>query len=121
MRKFDAINIMQLYAKGSANGWNEILQKHLDDRNINGLAKIRYQIQAGMDDAAKLKMNDEKLIIFFIRLNRSLEETAKKIIRMKHPLPNDNTVMHKDHSKLTLESKRRRDLELRKFFKDSAY
>jgi hypothetical protein len=74
-----------------------------------------------MDDVAKAKLNDEKIILWFIRLNRSLENTAKKIIRIKHPMPHDNPLLAKDFSKDKLETKRKRDAELQLFFRNSSY
>lgn len=79
-RKFEAINLMALYAKGSANGWNEILNECYLKRDINRLAKIRYQICAGMDDVAKAKLNTDDINTWFVRLTMSLENTAKKNI-----------------------------------------
>lgn len=120
-RKYEAINLMKLYSLGSANGWNEILTDCYRKQDINRLAKIRYQIAAGMDDLVKQKLNTEEMILWFIRLNRSLEITAKKIVRQKYPLPNDNPLATADFSSASLEAKRKRDHELAVFFKNSSY
>lgn len=117
-RKYEAIDLMKLYTLGSHKGWNEYLQRCFDTRNINALAKLRYQICAGMDDLAKAKLNTEDINIWFIRLNRSIENTAKKIIRAKHPMATDSglgTTGKRD------DAKKRRDLELRKFLQESGY
>lgn len=125
MRKYEAIDLMKLYSLGSNNGWNSFLTDCFDKMDINKLAKVRYQICAGMDDLAKQNKNTEKINIFFIRLNRSIELTAKKIIRKKFPLPHDNTVSLKKDLLINktdaLEAKRKRDRELQQFFIKSAY
>lgn len=120
-RKHEAINLLALYAKGSANGWNEILNICLKNMDINALAILKYRLQAGMTDAANAKLNSWEVIKLFIRLDRSLAETAKKIIRIKHPMPHDNPLIAKDYSKEKLETKRKRDHDLNLFFKKSSY
>lgn len=97
-----------------------MLSKNLRAQNINELAKIRYQIQAGMDDLAKAKMNDEKMITFYIRLLKSLENTAKQVLRLKHPMPGDNPLIANKYPD-KLAAKRARDQEWAKFLHRSAY
>lgn len=120
-RKYEAIDLMRLYTHGSVNGWNSFLKKCLNKKDINSLSKLRYQICAGMDDLAKLKLNTDEINVWFIRLNRSLELTAKKIIKIKHPLPGDSGLKISDYQNKFISAKRNRDSELAKFFKESAY
>lgn len=120
-RKYEAIDLMKLHALGSANGWNQMLTDCAEKGNINRLAMLRYQIAAGMDDLVKAKLNTEDMCVFFIRLQRSLEITAKKILRKKYPLPQDNPLGQEDYTLSTLEAKRKRDHELQLFFKQSNY
>jgi len=120
-RKFEAIDLTKLYSLGSANGWNEILTDCYNRRDIGKLAKIRYQIQAGMDDLVKLKLNTDEMCVFFVRLNRSIENTAKKIIKIRHPLPEDNPLGHDNFSIASITAKRKRDDDLALFLKQSAY
>lgn len=120
-RKFEAIDLMKLHSLGSANGWNKILDECLLNSDINRLAKLRYQIAAGMDDLAKQKLNTEEMCVWYIRLNRSLENTAKKILRAKYPLPGDNPMEKETNTLKALEQKRKRDYELQQFFKKSSY
>lgn len=112
---------MKLKALGSANGWNEFLDDCVLKLDIERLAKVRYQIAAGMDDLAKKKMNTEEMNLFFIRLNRSLENTARQIVRKRVPLPQDDPLEAKNWSNKYLEAKRKRDQELTAFLKRSAY
>ena len=121
-RKYEAIDLMKLYTHGSHKGWNEFLDQCLRFQNINALAKLRYQICAGMDDLAKAKLNDDKMDIWFTRLTRSIEQTAKKLIKLRHPMPGDGIVAGTefDVAKYKL-AKQKRDAELQKFLKDSSY
>lgn len=121
MRKFEALNLMKLYSLGSANGWNQELTKLYKAHDINGLARLRYQLAAGMDDLAKKKLNTEDMCVWFLRLNRSIENTAKKIIREKHPLPEDNPLAHESYSLDSAAQKKKRDHDLTLFLKNSAY
>lgn len=120
-RKFEAIDLMKLKALGSANGWNEFLDDCVLKLDIERLAKVRYQIAAGMDDLAKKKMNTEEMNLFFIRLNRSLENTARQIVRKRNPLPHDDPLEAANWSSEYLEAKRKRDRELAAFLRKSAY
>ncbi len=121
MRKFDPIDLMKLYSKGSNNGWNEFLLECVHKLDINKLAKVRYQICAGMDDLAKAKLNTPEIDVWFVRLSMSLEKTARQILRIKHPLKNDDPLRtvktELDHHQI----KKKRDQELAKFMKDSNY
>lgn len=119
MRKHDAIDLMKLYSLGSTNGWNEILTECHTKRDINRLAKIRYQVQAGMDDLAKLKLNTPDIDVWYCRLIKSLELSAKRILKIKHPMPGDTNSFSKDLD--ALEAKRRRDQDFQKFLIESAY
>jgi hypothetical protein len=126
MRKFEAIDLMKLYTNGKQDIWNANLTDCFNKRDINRLAKLRYQLSAGMDDLAKSKLNTDKINLWFIRLQRSIELTAKRIIKVKYPLPGDTmTIDNKSISdvekrKLLL-AKRKRDQELNKFMHDSNY
>lgn len=122
MRKHNAIDLMKLKSLGSANGWNQQLQIFYDNQDINGLAKLRYSIQAGMDDLVKAKLNTDEMNCWFIRLNRSIELTAKRIIKLRHPYPQDNALIAKDLEFVSLvEKKKKRDQELAAFLVQSAY
>jgi hypothetical protein len=122
MRKHNAIDLMKLKAHGSHVGWNEALTKYYNDLDINGLAKLRYSIQAGMDDLVKAKLNTEEMNLWFLRLNRSIELTAKRIIKIKIPLPQDQPLIAKDLEFVSVATqKKKRDDELMAFLLRSAY
>lgn len=120
-RKYESIDILKLYAKGSTNGWNQMLTDCFNKKDINKLAKLKYQVSAGMTDLAKSKLNTDEINVWFARLVKSLEITAKKIIKVKHPMPGDYGLKGIKTSLDELEIKRKRDRELMKFFKDSGF
>jgi len=127
MKKYDGIDLMKLYTLGSANGWNEFLHKCYKNKNIDDLAKVKYQISVGMDNLAKQKLNTNEINNWFARCIRSLEITAKKIIKLKYPNPLD-TMISTDLSKLSVfekekitKNKRQRDEALKEFFRKSSY
>lgn len=122
MRKGQAIDLMKLYSQGSANGWNEFLSKCYDDKNINSLAKMRYSVQVGMSDLAKKKLNTDEMNSWFCRIIKSIEITAKRIIKAKHPLPGDNPLLAKKLEYIDQKIiKEKRDQELAKFMASSSY
>ena len=122
MRKVDAIDLMKLYSKGSHNGWNEFLNKCYLESNINALARMRYSVQAGMADLAKKKLNTDEINVWFCRITKSLEKTAKQIIKKKHPLPGDNPLLGVKAEYKDLHSvKKLRDKELADFIRKSSY
>lgn len=114
---------MKLYTHGSNNGWNEFLTNCVNSLSINELARVRYSLQAGMTDIANQKLNDEKINIFYARLMKSIENAARQILRIKHPMPHD-IFIHGDgkyRPKTALEAKRKRDKELKDFFTNSSF
>ncbi|HLP81124.1 MAG TPA: hypothetical protein VK141_03900 [Nitrosomonas sp.] len=122
MRKYQAIDLMKLYSQGSTNGWNEFLTDCYKKRDINRLGKMRYSVQAGMDDLAKKKLNTDEINAWFCRIIKSIELTAKRIIKIKHPLPGDNPLIAKKLEYVDAKIiKQKRDQELAKFMAASSY
>lgn len=122
MRKVEAIDLMKLYSKGSTNGWNEFLNRCYLNQDINALGRMRYSVQAGMSDLAKKKLNTDDINNWFCRLIKSIEITAKRIIKAKHPLPGDNPLIAKNSEYIDQRKiKQKRDQELAKFMHESSY
>jgi len=84
------IDLLDLYAKADTTGWNAFLSRCLRNGDLLALEKTLYGLQLGMNDLAKKKLNTEKINLWFIRLQRSLEITIKKIIKSKQPSPLDD-------------------------------
>lgn len=122
MRVHQSIDLMKLYSKGSSNGWNEFLTNCFNTSNINQLASTRRAIQVGMSELVKKKLATEEINVWFCRLTKSIEITAKRIIKKQHPLPGDNPLIanHKDYVDQKI-IKNRRDQELARFLAMSSY
>lgn len=120
MRQHEAIDLLKLYFESSPAKWNAWLARCKDYHNLAELKKVYYGLQAGMDDLAKNKMNSDKLSTWFLRLQRSIEKTAKAIIREKNPMPGDNALDKATSAKM-LEAKRKRDREFEAFIRKAAY
>jgi hypothetical protein len=120
MRKHQAIDLVLLYSTCTWKDWNRFLTECYEKRDIQKLAQTRYELQAGMADLAKKKMNSEKMCEWFVRLQRSIEKTIKNIIRDKYPNPCDNPLIAKDHMEQH-DAKKARDQQLELFLKKSGY
>jgi hypothetical protein len=119
-RKWPAIDLIKLYTAGNTTEWNDWLTLCLANQNLNELSKRLYGIQAGMDDLVKQKLDTEDLRYWFVRLQRSIEKTAKKIFRQKWPNPCDDPYLAKSHKSFR-DVKRKRDKALEDFLRGSSY
>lgn len=119
-RKLDAIDIVKLQAEGNTREWNVYLTNAYRKRDLPGLFQTRNRLQRGMNLAVKQKLSSAKLELLFLRLQSSIENTIKKIIREKYPNPCDNPLTAKDNSEW-LAVKRRRDEEYERYLKKTAY
>jgi hypothetical protein len=108
-----------LYAYGNVQRWNSFLDKCLVNLDLQRIVEVRYGIQAGMTDTPDSTRTD-KVCKLFLRMQKSLEDTARRIIRKKHPLPNDNPNIAQNFSELR-ETKRKRDIEFEKFMRESSF
>lgn len=116
------IDILKLYTEGDTKKWNEFLQECFEKRQIDRLMDTRIGLQKGMDDLVKQKLNTDHISEMFIRWNRSIELTAKKIITVLNPLPGDNPKMHKEFmTDEWLRIKRKRDHDFELFILKSSY
>ncbi len=79
------IDLIKLYTEGTTEKWNAFLTDCLEKNQIERLVQTRKGLQIGAKTLANNKMNSPKMNEFFIRLNRSIEITAKKIIKKLHP------------------------------------
>lgn len=127
MSRHNGIDIMKLYTQGNTKAWNDMLDSCTAALDINRIAQIKRELQIGMTNLEKLKLNTNDINVQFVRWTRSLELTAKRIIKKKHPMPGDNlmiTNLQEDDSNFKLKAlnaKRKRDEELREFLRKSSY
>jgi hypothetical protein len=121
-RKWPAIDIMRLYERGSTDAWNKFLQIIQDRQDVEGLKKTLYGIQAGMADAVKAGLVTDEINLWFVRMQRSLEMTAKRIFRKKYPHPLDNPLNAGDADALAIKSvKQARDQEFERFLREASF
>jgi hypothetical protein len=119
-RKWESIDLLKLMLNWDANQWNAWLTKCDKSDNVIELQKVRYGIQAGMDSLTKQKMNTDTVIVTYLRMLKSIENTAKKIYRRRYPNPCDQPRLAKEYSEF-LEDKRKRDQQLESYFKKSGF
>lgn len=116
----DAIDILSLYAKSNYKEWNLWLAKCERTQDINSLMVVRQRLQKGMAVLEKKKLNTEKICEFFVRLQRSIENTVKKIYRTK----NDNPLYQATNKKLKkqfIKDKENKNLELERALRQGNY
>jgi hypothetical protein len=73
-----------------------------------------------MDHLVKQKLNTEKVAAWFIRMQRSVENTMKDILREQMPMALDNPDNQKTHMD-TLEEKRKRDRLIEESIRKASY
>ena len=119
-RKYDGIDLLALYTAADFVVWNAFLTDCHAKHNIQKLQSTYYGLQVGMDNLVKQKLNTQKIDEWFLRLQRSIENTLKRILREKYPNPCDQPMIAKEHAKF-LESKRARDIEFESFLKKARF
>jgi hypothetical protein len=121
-RKWPAIDVLALYNKGDADGWNRLLTSAYEREDVQWLKRTMYGLQAGMADIAETGFNSGKVTLWFLRIQRSLEDTAKKVFRKKYPHPLDNPMNASNKTyRDSIEVKRKRDQELQRFLNDARF
>jgi hypothetical protein len=122
-----------MYARLTKEQWKGCLESAALSGNVNKLKAWRYGMQAGLSDAIKKGIKDEKLDFWVIKRCRDLEKMMRYILKQKYPMPGDKVIpkiltghknnmgKRKDYSMSAIEAKRRRDLELEKYLKDSSF
>jgi len=120
MRKHQAIDLLDLYANHTNLEWNRFLSLCLNASDVTKLMTTRYSLQAGMTDVSNKKLNSDKVISFYIRLQRSIEITIDKIYRKKDPNPCDNPKIANEHLDKR-QKKRDRDNKIRQLLKKEGY
>lgn len=110
------IDLLKLYANTDVKQWNTFLSTCLAHQDLHALEKTLYGLQLGMNDLVKKKLNTDKMNAFFIRLQRSVENTIKGIIKAKEPHPLDNAFNKEKYVHL-IDAKRQRDQDIERFLR----
>lgn len=125
-RKWPSIDVVRLYSRGDTAGWNSMLTEMRERQDVMGIKKTLYGIQSGVADAAKAGLVDDNLTSWFVRAQRSLENTAKAIFREKYPSPLDGGTVAKNSDQAALfqkelEAKRKRDQAFESFLEETRF
>ena len=89
-RKHPNIDLFALYKNLDLVTWNYMLTQALKTQDLDSLTKMLYGIQACMSDYADAGLGTENIGHFFIKLQNSLENTAKRVFKLKMPCRSDN-------------------------------
>lgn len=120
-RKYQAIDLLTLHMECDFEKWNRFLRRCFLQHDVHALVEVRYGLMAGMDDLGKQKLNTDEMIQFYLRLLKSVENTAKKVLRAKYPNPHDSHDLKKHWSPEHLAAKRQRDQDFERFMRRSGY
>lgn len=116
------IDLMTLFVKGDTKQWNEFLTKCFNNNDLQTLMNTRFGMQVGMTTLVKKKLNSDRIVIMYLRWQKSLELTAKKVLKRRHPLPGDDARAGNEDLKMdTLHIKKKRDNEFEEFLIRSSY
>jgi len=120
MRRDQPIDILQLYSTSDYVKWNAFLNECLRLHDVDKLINVRYRLQLGMDKLTKAKLDTEKIAIFFLRIQKSIDDTLKQIYRKKNPNP-----LYDDKNKHLysefIQEKRRGQVELERFIQSKTF
>lgn len=125
--KYQEVSILEIFSKGNPIQWNTWLTRCLASQDISALKKTYNGLQINMASLAKKNLSNEQIDILFIRLQRSIEITLKRILKHKHPSPLDNPLNKNDPKfaaedmKKHLLAKRKRDHEFELFLRKESY
>lgn len=125
--KYPMIDLGRLLLQWNEDDWTAMLSKCERDADVEKLKSTLYGICRGMSELARVKLNDERTVLAFMNLQRSIEVTLKRILRKKYPsiLDNAPTLNLKDVAPLRLrkelDNKRKRDLEFKLFLRDARF
>jgi len=91
-RQWHNVDLLKLYNFCSTEHWNNFLTICVARQDVLTLQKTYYGCQAGMDKLAKDKLNSEKIVNWYLRLIKSIEQTVKTIYRIKYPTKLDDPI-----------------------------
>ncbi len=125
--KYPMIDLGRLLVQWTEKEWGAMLAKCEREADVEKLKSTLYGICRGMDELAKVKLNDERTVLAFLNLQRSIEVTMKRILRRKYPSRLDNPLLHNlndvepEKLRKELDNKRKRDVEFKNFLRDSRF
>lgn len=121
--KYPAIDILKIMAKSEREEWNAWLRKRYELKDLEGLIAWRYGMNLGMAVCRKRGVVtdnpgdawSQEIVNLWIRMTRSIEITAKRVIKERFPMPGA-----KENPDRFREVKKKRDLEIHRFMRESS-
>lgn len=120
MKVNEKIDILKFYAEVDHVRWNQFLTTCYNRNDVQKLMTFRNAFQQGMADLQKKGLESEKLSIFFIRIQRSIDNTMKLIFRDKNPNPLYDP-LNKEENERLLREKRKKQAELEEIIRRHNY
>lgn len=121
-RRHQTLDVVAMYSTLTMEHWKSCLIGAMKSRSIDKLMSWRYGLQAGLADAAKKGLSNEKIDIWVIKRCRDLEKAAKWILKQKHPIQTAGTYKDKTQAAVNaLAQKRKRDKEFEQFLMRSNF
>lgn len=127
-RKYPTLDVLRIMQEWDSDIWKAFLNKAYEERDLEVLKKTLYGLQSGMDMASQKMELPDKVVQIFLKLTRSIEQTAKKILRKKHPsrfhVQDPKTALmtsSPEDIRKEMEEKRKRDVEFTNFLRDARF
>ena len=113
---------MDLFVNGTTKKWNLFLSNCLERNNLDKLIATRIGLQMGMATVSNKNLNTDSMNNTFCRWIGSLDSTARKIIKIRNPMPTDNPFVDKQYKTLDwIKAKKDRDAEFEKYLQRCTY
>lgn len=81
----EGIDLIELRYQSGTNEWNRFLAVCLAKHDMTALGDVYRRTNIGMTDLAKHKLNTDDIVRWYLRLQKSIENTALLILKQKHP------------------------------------
>lgn len=85
MFRAEAINLLDLRFQSGTDEWNRFLTRCRNSHDLQTLGDVYRRVNMGMADLAKGKLNTDEMTGWYLRLQKSLENTCLEILRLKKP------------------------------------
>ena len=121
MKKAQAIDVLKLIVDWQPKEWNDFLTRRDRANDIHGLTETLVGIQKGMDKLAKQGLNTDMIAETFLRMQRSIENTLKKIYRRQNPNLLYDPLYKNEFGAELIADKKRLDLNFELFLKKNRY
>jgi len=118
-KKYPRVSLIDIIYNHNSNEWIKFLTKCHVNNDVEMLKRTLYGIQYDMSELAKQKLNTNEISTMFLRLQKSLQDTARKIYRKIYPMPQDKG---KGKQYLNfIDVKRNRDKAFQEWLRDSSF